>query len=123
LARGHKCLSDLYNRPERVIAVVSHSWFLRAIVTHHYFFNGDYRIFEFTEWPQEDSTLLGPHILKQWERTAAGGMGWSWTERAGTKDSDFPDEEAERSEEAQQKMEELRQDKTGNETVMQAPQS
>jgi len=71
--RAQDGLRELYHRPEKAIIVVSHSGFLRLGVTGHYFFNADYRIFDFQE-PAEDDT----YTLKQWESTLKGGLGWSW---------------------------------------------
>ncbi|KAK0644117.1 histidine phosphatase superfamily [Cercophora newfieldiana] len=70
--RAQDSLRELYNRPEKVIIVVSHSGFLRQGVTGHYFFNADYRIFDFEE-PKD-----GNYTLKQWGSTSKGGLGWSW---------------------------------------------
>ena len=75
VARGQASLRELYGRPEKFIIVVSHSGFLRMGVSGHYFFNADYRIFDFVETDEGGS---GPLTLKQWESTAKGGMGWSW---------------------------------------------
>jgi len=66
-------MRELYNRPEKAIVVVSHSGFLRLGVTTHYFFNADYRIFDFEEVVDGE-----PLRLKQWASTKAGGLGWSW---------------------------------------------
>ncbi|KAK0617553.1 histidine phosphatase superfamily [Immersiella caudata] len=70
--RAQDSLRELYNRPEKFIIVVSHSGFLRRGVSGHYFFNADYRIFDFNE-PENDT-----YSLKQWDSTLAGGLGWSW---------------------------------------------
>ncbi|KAK0707822.1 histidine phosphatase superfamily [Lasiosphaeris hirsuta] len=75
MARGHSCLRELYNRPEKVIVVVSHSGFLKRGISGHYYFNADYRIFDF-ETEGEPETYL----LKQWEATKKGGLGWSLEE-------------------------------------------
>ncbi|KAK4443492.1 histidine phosphatase superfamily [Podospora aff. communis PSN243] len=72
VGRAQDGLRELYQRPEKFIIVVSHSGFLRLGVTGHYYFNADYRIFDFHE-PQDDQ-----YTLKQWESTSAGGLGWSW---------------------------------------------
>ena len=47
LRRAIDCRRWLKSRPERVIAVVSHSAFLRLGVTHSQFSNADYRVFDF----------------------------------------------------------------------------
>jgi broad specificity phosphatase PhoE len=72
VGRAQSGLSELYDRPEKVIIVVSHSGFLRQGVTGHYFYNADYRIFDFKE-PEDDR-----YPLKQWDSTSKGGLGWSW---------------------------------------------
>lgn len=69
LARGQRALEDLKKRPEKLIFVVSHAGFLRLGVAGYWFFNSDYRVFDF-----EDKAI------KQREATAAGGMGLSLTE-------------------------------------------
>lgn len=69
LARGQRALEDLKKRPEKLIFVVSHAGFLRLGVAGYWFFNSDYRVFDF-----EDEGI------KQREATAAGGMGLSFTE-------------------------------------------
>ena len=74
IARGRSCLQELYSRPEKAIIVVSHSAFLRLGVTGHWFFNADYRIFDFEDVEGDP----GQFRLKQWESTRKGGLGWSW---------------------------------------------
>lgn len=78
LARGQSSLGELYSRPEKAIIVVSHSGFLRQSVTGNWYFNADYRIYDFVERSSSDE----PFKLKQWELTekGRGGMGWSWDE-------------------------------------------
>ena len=49
LARGQSALSSLYSRPEHLIAVVSHSGFLRTAVSASHYANADYRVFTFKE--------------------------------------------------------------------------
>ncbi|KAH8887840.1 phosphoglycerate mutase-like protein [Thozetella sp. PMI_491] len=77
LARAQFALADLYARPEKTILVVSHSAFLRRAVTGSWWFNADYRIFDYEERKSDDE----PYRLKQWELTAKGGLGWSWEEK------------------------------------------
>ncbi|KAF5978929.1 hypothetical protein FBULB1_5957 [Fusarium bulbicola] len=69
LARGQRALDDLKQRPEKLIFVVSHAGFLRLGVAGYWFFNSDYRVFDFEA-----------QGIKQREGTAAGGMGLSFTE-------------------------------------------
>lgn len=81
LERAQLCLRDLHARPEKAIIVVSHSGFLRMALTGDWYFNADYRIYDFAE-EQEDGADKGKLALKQWELTKAGhgGMGWSFDE-------------------------------------------
>ncbi|KAH6658322.1 histidine phosphatase superfamily [Truncatella angustata] len=76
LARGQSALKALYNRPEKVIVVVSHSGFLRECVSGWWYFNSDYRVFEFEE--HKDDTEL--YALRQDPTTLAngGGLGLSF---------------------------------------------
>ncbi|KAH7121972.1 histidine phosphatase superfamily [Dactylonectria estremocensis] len=73
LNRGKYGLEALKQRPEKLVFVVSHSGFLRVGVVGYWFFNSDYRIFDFDQG-------AGGLNLKQQESTIAGGMGLSWTE-------------------------------------------
>jgi hypothetical protein len=77
LERGKLCVERLYNRPERVVFVVSHSGFLRLGVVGWWFFNSDYRIFEFKDAVLDDLRAR----LSQDEDTITGGLGLSWTHR------------------------------------------
>ncbi|CAI4215014.1 unnamed protein product [Parascedosporium putredinis] len=83
-ARGRACVRALYRRPEKWVIVVSHSGFLRTSVSGWWFFNGDYRIFDFADGQGadlEDDWAEGPvPKLVQWESTIAGGLGWSRTQ-------------------------------------------
>ena len=92
VARGQTCLKDLYNRPEKVIAVVSHSGFLRTSVCNRMFFNADWRVFEFDE---EETKKQGRFVLKEAEETEkkGGGMGRSDVGTFGIVEGDFPPEE------------------------------
>jgi broad specificity phosphatase PhoE len=93
LARGQSCLKALYDRPEKVIAVVSHSGFLRTAVCNRMFFNADWRIFTFDEdaMAKNDGTKF---VLKESEETEknGGGMGRSDVGVFGIVDGDFPPE-------------------------------
>ncbi|XTI91705.1 phosphoglycerate mutase-like protein [Cenococcum geophilum] len=92
LARGQACLRALYNRPEKVIAVVSHSAFLRCAVSGTRYANADYRIFDFEEIGRETDGQPAKFSLKEWAETEArgGGMGRSERGRAQIKEQDFP---------------------------------
>ncbi|KAI8964294.1 phosphoglycerate mutase-like protein [Daldinia sp. FL1419] len=76
LARAQAALKKLYERPEKVIIVVSHSAFLRLAVSGYWYFNADYRIFDFL--PMDNSE--DPYRLEQHESTRekGGGLGRSW---------------------------------------------
>lgn len=88
LARGQASLRKLYDRPEKVIIVVSHSGFLRLCVTGCWYFNSDYRIFEFEERAADDE----PFRLRQSPETLenGGGLGLSRKEPVEL-GSDLPD--------------------------------
>ncbi|KAK2606044.1 hypothetical protein QQS21_003562 [Conoideocrella luteorostrata] len=72
--RGRLVLEALFNRPEKLIFVVSHAGFLRVGVTGCYFMNSDYRIFDFEQGLQD-----GRRAIKQDESTIEGGLGLSLT--------------------------------------------
>ena len=76
VARGRDALSELYDRTEKAIIVVSHSGFLRQGVTGSWYFNADYRIYDFLE-----KTPDGHCQLEQWPETNKGGLGKSWEEK------------------------------------------
>lgn len=59
---------------QRFIVVVSHSGFLRAGVTGSWFFNADYRVFDFAH-PDVPAAAPQPVRLVQWESTREGGGG------------------------------------------------
>lgn len=86
LERGVRALTDLYHRPERLVIVFAHSGFLRVGVAGWWFFNSDYRIFEFGHAPSADD-----HGLVQDEATISGGLGLSRTTRVEL-GSDIPEE-------------------------------
>ncbi|KAI1079793.1 phosphoglycerate mutase-like protein [Whalleya microplaca] len=82
LHRAQTALEQLYARPEKVIIVVTHSAFLRLAVSGCWFFNADYRIFDFAPrgaGPDEDDDA---YRLEQHEetQTKGGGLGLSWKE-------------------------------------------
>ncbi|KAF2149757.1 phosphoglycerate mutase-like protein [Myriangium duriaei CBS 260.36] len=73
LERGQQVLANLYNRPEKVIAVVSHSAFLRLAVSKRHYANADYRVFTFAgDSAEGDMRLVESELTK-----GEGGMGWS----------------------------------------------
>ncbi|KAI9694002.1 MAG: hypothetical protein M1822_003273 [Bathelium mastoideum] len=90
--RGMSALADLRKRPEKVIAVVSHSGFLRTAIGQAQWNNADYRIYDFTE-----SNEYGL-ILKEWKETEerGGGLGTSFKGKAPIVEGDFPDEKTEK---------------------------
>ncbi len=59
-----------------MIIVVSHAGFLRQGLTGRWYFNADYRIFDFKERSSDDA----PPEIEEWALTNEGGMGWSWEE-------------------------------------------
>jgi len=90
LTRGQDCLRTLYHRSEKVIAVVSHSGFLRCAISHTQYGNADYRIFDFAKPSGEEGEVM--YALKEWETTEekGGGMGKSDKGRADIQPRDFP---------------------------------
>lgn len=87
MARGLAARQWLHARPEKVIAVVTHSAILRISIVQARFANADYRIYDFTE----DGTTSFPMV--QAKRTeGTGGMGLSRDEPGGERPSDFPEE-------------------------------
>lgn len=93
LARGQTCLKALYSRPEKVVAVVSHSGFLRTAICNRMFFNADWRVFTFDEDAMAKSSE-SKIILKESEETEnrGGGMGRSDVGVFGIVEGDFPPE-------------------------------
>lgn len=88
LQRGVEARLWLRRRPEKIIAVVSHSAFLRTSVASSRFANADYRIFEFAD-DSEDS----PRLV-QWEisEVRGGAMGRSAKGLMGIESGDFKPE-------------------------------
>ncbi|KAH6623308.1 histidine phosphatase superfamily [Chaetomium tenue] len=79
LARGQSALADLYQRPEDVVVVVSHSGFLRTAVVGRWFANADYRVFDLGGCEEGGE---GGDGLVEWELTRGrGGMGRSREEK------------------------------------------
>ena len=89
--RGIAAKKWLRSRPEKVIAVVSHSGFLRVGVCHRKTENADFRIFDFAEGEEE----IGGKLI-EWELTEAkgGGLGMSPKGVFMMDAEDFPDENA-----------------------------
>lgn len=87
--RGVDCRRWLKARPEEVIAVVSHSGFLRVGVSHRHYANADYRVFRFAENSADE--------LIEWNLTGknGGGMGYSRVGLAMIEPTDFPQERQE----------------------------
>jgi hypothetical protein len=74
LERGIAAKKWLRNRPEKVIAVVSHSGFLRVGISNKKYENADFRIFDFADGYDE----IGGKLI-EWEMTdlKGGGLGKS----------------------------------------------
>ncbi|USW58066.1 Putative histidine phosphatase superfamily, clade-1 [Septoria linicola] len=89
-ARGDACLRDLYHRPEKVIAVVSHAGFLRTGISKRRYANADYRCFEFRRRGRGEKEKLELVGDGQTERRG-GGMGRSEKGVFEVQDWDFPE--------------------------------
>lgn len=59
ISRGQRALKFLYERPEKIVFIVSHSGFMRVGVSGRWFFNADYRIFDLER--QEDGEIKPVH--------------------------------------------------------------
>lgn len=70
--RGIAARKWLRERPEKVIAVVSHSGFLRVGVSYRKYQNADFRIFDFAEGEEDD--VVGGRLV-EWELTEKNGGG------------------------------------------------
>lgn len=90
--RGIAARRWLRDRPEKVIAVVSHSGFLRVGVSYKRYENADFRIFDFAEGGEE----VGGRLV-EWDLTEArgGGLGKSGRETFTLGPGDFPPEKEE----------------------------
>lgn len=88
LQRGHDARLWLRRRPEKVVAIVTHSAFLRTSVAYSRFANADFRVFDFAEG--EDNVAL-----LQWQMSdvRGGGMGRSPRGRVGVEPGDFRSED------------------------------
>ena len=84
--RGQACLKRLYDRPEKVIVVVSHSGFLRTGISKRRYANADYRLFSFRQ------SKSGSLSLVEDSSTArdGGGMGRSEKGVQPIEEWDFP---------------------------------
>lgn len=85
-ARGESCLRALYERPEKVIAVVSHSGFLRTAITKRKFGNADYRIFTFGRGQRGHLELFEDGATER----KGGGCGRSQRGVWKVREEDFP---------------------------------
>lgn len=97
-SRGQAVLTDMRRRKEKAVIVVSHSGFMREAVTGSWFYNADYRIFDFEE---REGRTDEPHRLKQRSLTLereyddldkeyrSGGLKLSWDKTVPI--GDFPD--------------------------------
>lgn len=87
LQRGVDVRAWLKARSETVIIVVSHSAFLRTAVSHSRYANADYRIFRFSDNPDDLDLVEDPLT------DGAGGMGRSRIGRMAIEEGDFQDAE------------------------------
>jgi broad specificity phosphatase PhoE len=87
--RGIAARTWLRQRPEKVIAVVAHSGFLRVGMSYRKYYNADFRIFDFGEGYDE----IGGRLV-EWDLTESkgGGLGKSPKGIAGWETQKFPDE-------------------------------
>lgn len=99
--RGCDCRQWLKSRPEKVIAVVTHSGFLRLGISHTNYANADYRVFEFVGGASDE--------LVEWESTEqrGGGMGKSEKGTACIGASYFPHNQKKETAEAEGTPEEV----------------
>lgn len=93
LARGNACLRNLYHRKEKVIAVVSHSGFLRTAVSHVKYANADYRVFDWREGSTGSGSIS--ELIESPLTRGRAGMGRSESGRVEVEPWDFPSEEIE----------------------------
>ena len=93
--RGIAARKWLRNRPEKVVAVVSHSGFLRVGVSSRYYENADFRIFEFGEGGDE----IGGNLV-EWELTEKNGGGLRKSQKGHfpMKEGDYPAESTTKTE-------------------------
>lgn len=93
--RGIEARKWLFNRPEKVIAVVSHAGFLRTSLCHRMFDNADFRIFDFGEGDEVNPSLIEREETEQ----RGGGLGKSERGFFTFKSTDFPAEDEREPEE------------------------
>jgi len=86
--RGIEARKWLRNRPEKLIAVVSHSGFLRVGVSYRKYENADFRVFNFSEGNEE---IGGKLIELEFTETKGGGLGKSPKGTFGWESQDFPE--------------------------------
>ncbi|KAL7920801.1 histidine phosphatase superfamily [Trichoderma austrokoningii] len=87
LNRARRALEKLRQRPEDLIFVFSHSAFMRTAVTGWWYFNADYRVFEFDDEGKDGAIVP----LRMDQSMLEGGMGWSWAKRVEV-GSELPDD-------------------------------
>ncbi|ESZ98262.1 hypothetical protein SBOR_1358 [Sclerotinia borealis F-4128] len=87
IERGIVAKKWLQQRPEKVIAVVSHSAFLLTCISYKRYANADYRIFDFANGDGQKSAEL-----VEWELTESrgGGLGKSPRGTFGMSVNDYP---------------------------------
>lgn len=91
LGRGQTCLRNLYNRKEKVIAVVSHSGFLRTAVSRVKYANADYRVFTWREGSTGSGAIS--ELVESPLTQGKAGMGRSEGGQAEVEPWDFPSED------------------------------
>ncbi|KAJ9612583.1 hypothetical protein H2200_004180 [Cladophialophora chaetospira] len=91
LLRAQLALEKLYDRPEGLIIIVSHSSFMRLAVTGSQFANADYRIFDFNKRKSDQDS----YSLTEWESTRSngGGLGLSPKAQVELGSGDLPPDE------------------------------
>jgi hypothetical protein len=89
IERGIAARRWLRDRPEKVIAVVSHSGFLRVGVSHRRYENADFRIFDFADG---DDEIGGNLVERKVTELKGGGLGKSPQGVYPMGPGDYPDE-------------------------------
>ncbi|KAF7960608.1 hypothetical protein EAE96_000284 [Botrytis aclada] len=74
IRRGTTARKWLQQRPEKVIAVVSHAAFLRTCVSYRQYENADYRIFDFADDDRQENAEL---MEREVTESKGGGLGKS----------------------------------------------